>query len=30
LFIAAVYFFFAYRMSVASRQIERQLGVGTR
>jgi general L-amino acid transport system permease protein len=30
LFIAAIYFFFAYRMSVASRQLERQLGVGTR
>jgi len=30
LFISVVYFFFAYRMSVASRQLERQLGVGTR
>lgn len=30
LFIASIYFFFAYRMSVASRQLERQLGVGTR
>jgi len=30
LFIAVVYFFFAYRMSVASRQLERQLGVGVR
>jgi len=30
LFISVIYFFFAYRMSVASRQLERQLGVGTR
>ncbi len=30
LFIAVVYFFFAYRMSVASRQLERELGVGVR
>ncbi len=30
LFIAVIYFFFAYRMSVASRQLERQLGVGVR
>ncbi|HEX7022881.1 MAG TPA: amino acid ABC transporter permease [Trueperaceae bacterium] len=30
LFEAAVYWFFAYRMSVASRQLEKQLGVGTR
>lgn len=30
LFIAVIYFFFAYRMSVASRQLERQLGVGER
>lgn len=30
LFIAVIYFFFSYRMSVASRQLERQLGVGTR
>ena len=30
LFIALVYWFFAYRMSVASRQLETQLGVGTR
>jgi general L-amino acid transport system permease protein len=30
LFVAAVYFFFAYRMSAASRQLEKQLGVGTR
>lgn len=30
LFVAAVYFFFAYRMSLASRQLERQLGVGER
>ncbi len=30
LFLAAVYWYFAYRMSVASRQLERQLGVGTR
>lgn len=30
LFIAAIYFFFAYRMSVASRQLERRLGVGER
>jgi len=30
LFQVVVYWFFAYRMSVASRQLERQLGVGTR
>ncbi len=30
LFLAVVYWFFAYRMSVASRQLERQLGVGER
>lgn len=30
LFIAMIYFFFAYRMSVASRQLERELGVGVR
>ena len=30
LFMAFVYWFFAYRMSVASRQLERKLGVGTR
>ncbi len=30
LFIAAIYFFFAYRMSIASRQLERRLGVGER
>jgi general L-amino acid transport system permease protein len=30
LFMALVYFFFAYRMSVASRQLEKQLGVGDR
>ena len=30
LFIAAIYFFFAYRMSIASRQLERHLGVGER
>jgi general L-amino acid transport system permease protein len=30
LFISLIYFFFSYRMSVASRQLERQLGVGTR
>lgn len=30
LFVAAVYFFFAYRMSAASRQLEKRLGVGTR
>ncbi len=30
LFVAVIYFFFAYRMSVASRQLERELGVGTR
>lgn len=30
LFMALVYWFFAYRMSVASRQLEKQLGVGTR
>lgn len=30
LFMAVVYWFFAYRMSLASRQLERQLGVGTR
>lgn len=30
LFLAVVYWFFAYRMSVASRQLERRLGVGER
>jgi general L-amino acid transport system permease protein len=30
LFMALVYFFLAYRMSIASRQLERQLGVGER
>ncbi len=30
LFMAAVYWFFCYRMSVASRQLEKQLGVGER
>ena len=30
LFIAIIYFFFAYRMSVASRQLETELGVGER
>lgn len=30
LFIASIYFFFAYRMSLASRQLERRLGVGER
>lgn len=30
LFMAVVYFFFAWRMSVASRQLEKQLGVGER
>ena len=30
LFISVVYFFFSYRMSVASRQLEKRLGVGTR
>ncbi|MBA2668059.1 MAG: amino acid ABC transporter permease [Trueperaceae bacterium] len=30
LFVALIYFFFAYRMSIASRQLEKQLGVGTR
>lgn len=30
LFLVLVYWFFAYRMSVASRQLEAQLGVGTR
>lgn len=30
LFLALVYFYFAYRMSIASRQLERRLGVGTR
>ncbi len=30
LFLAAMYWYFAYRMSIASRQLERQLGVGTR
>ena len=30
LFIALIYFFFAYRMSVASRQLEKELGVGER
>lgn len=30
LFLAVTYFFFAYRMSVASRQLERLMGVGER
>ncbi len=30
LFVAAIYFFFAFRMSIASRQLERRLGVGER
>jgi len=30
LFIAVIYFFFAHRMSIASRQLERSLGVGER
>ncbi len=30
LFVATVYFFFAYRMSIASRQLEKRLGVGER
>jgi general L-amino acid transport system permease protein len=30
LFMAVVYWFFCYRMSVASRQLEHKLGVGTR
>lgn len=30
LFMAAVYWYFSFRMSVASRQLEKQLGVGTR
>jgi len=30
LFIALIYFFFAYRMSIASRQLEKELGVGER
>ena len=30
LFLAVFYFFFAFRMSLASRQLEKQLGVGTR
>ncbi len=30
LFVAVIYFFFAYRMSIASRQLEKQLGVGER
>lgn len=30
LFLAVVYWFFAYRMSLASRQLEQELGVGTR
>jgi general L-amino acid transport system permease protein len=30
LYVALIYFFFAYRMSIASRQLERRLGVGTR
>ena len=30
LFLAIFYFFFAFRMSLASRQLEEQLGVGTR
>ncbi len=30
LFMAVVYFFFAWRMSIASRQLEKQLGLGER
>jgi len=30
LFMAAVYWFFSYRMSIASRQLEKELGVGER
>lgn len=30
LFMAAVYWFFCYRMSIASRQLEKELGVGER
>jgi general L-amino acid transport system permease protein len=30
LFLAVVYWFFAFRMSVASRQLEKRLGVGVR
>ena len=30
LFISSIYFFFAYRMSVASRELEKELGVGER
>lgn len=30
LFISVIYFFFSYRMSIASRQLEKRLGVGTR
>jgi general L-amino acid transport system permease protein len=30
LYVAVIYFFFAYRMSIASRQLERRLGVGRR
>lgn len=30
LFVSLIYFFFCYRMSVASRQLERQLGLGVR
>ncbi len=30
LFLAVTYWFFAYRMSVASRELEKELGVGTR
>jgi general L-amino acid transport system permease protein len=30
LFLAVIYWFFAYRMSIASRQLERELGVGER
>lgn len=30
LFISVIYFFFAYRMSIASRQLEKRLGVGER
>jgi general L-amino acid transport system permease protein len=30
LFVSVVYFFFCYRMSVASRQLERRLGLGVR
>lgn len=30
LFVAVIYFFFAYRMSIASRQLEKTLGVGER